>query len=193
MARGSATTTIITMATRLHLGCSASLFRHTTMAMGRSTIFFKNVCQGVSFTASPKQPQSPMGNTVALSRVIMVKRSRKSVAASDTYLRNMPIISNIPIAISTIARATAMPSERGSSASREYVARYLSTKTEVPTGSTHLTRPEKIKTPPSNQRSAITPICFALGFTALLSDKGCYMVHDTLINLLGRGHSALRG
>ena len=86
-----------------------------------------------------------------------------------------------------------MPSERGSNASNEYVARYLSTKTEVPTGSTHLTKPEKINTPPSNQRSAIKPICFALGFTAQLSDKGCYMVHDTLINLLGRGHSALSG
>jgi hypothetical protein len=49
-----------------------------------------------------------MGNTVALSNVMMVNSRRKIVAESDTQRFNTPVMSKIPITTSTTARAIAM-------------------------------------------------------------------------------------
>ncbi len=62
----------------------------------------KKVCHGVSFSASPKQPQSSTGSTVALSRVRIVKKSIEASAKTEmsrmrTLKRSMqPIISSAP-------------------------------------------------------------------------------------------------
>ena len=62
----------------------------------------KKVCQGVSLTASPKQPQSSTGSTVALSSVMTVKRIIEARAKIETMrMRTLkssmqPIMSSAP-------------------------------------------------------------------------------------------------
>ena len=62
----------------------------------------KKVCHGVSFSASPKQPQSSTGITVALSSVRSVKKSIDAKAKIEirrmrTLKSSMqPIISSAP-------------------------------------------------------------------------------------------------
>ncbi len=70
--------------------------------MGSRARFLKKVCHGVSFSASPKQPQSSTGISVALSNVSAVKNSIDSTAKIE--IRRMrtlnssmhPIISSAP-------------------------------------------------------------------------------------------------
>ena len=71
-------------------------------AIGSSTTFLAKVSHGESFSASPKQPQSSTGITVALSRVRAVKKSMESTAKIEirrirTLKRSIqPIIISAP-------------------------------------------------------------------------------------------------
>ena len=70
--------------------------------MASSTTFFAKVSHGESFSASPKQPQSSTGMSVALNRVSSVKKQSDSTAKIEmsrmrTLKRSMqPIISSAP-------------------------------------------------------------------------------------------------
>ena len=64
--------------------------------------FFRKVSQGVSFSASPKQPQSSTGMTVALRKVSTVKKvidasAKIEIRRMRTLKSSMqPIISSAP-------------------------------------------------------------------------------------------------
>ena len=70
--------------------------------MGSSTRFLKKVSHGVSLSASPKQPQSSTGSSVALSSVSSVKKIIEASAKIEmSRMRTLkssmqPIISSAP-------------------------------------------------------------------------------------------------
>ena len=70
--------------------------------MGSNARFLKNVCHGVSFSASPKQPQSSTGRTVALRKVSTVKndidaKAKIEINRMRTLKSSMhPIMSSAP-------------------------------------------------------------------------------------------------
>ena len=119
---------------------------------GNSMTFLRSVCTGVRRMASPKQPQSPIGRMVALRSVTMVKSDIIAIVAIAVMRWGLPLSKSCPRVNSTTESTTAIGRAKGSNTSSENVARYFSTKTAVPTGSTHFTIPEKLKTPPSIQR-----------------------------------------
>jgi hypothetical protein len=70
------------------------------MISGRSSRFFKNDCHGVSFTTSPKHPQSSTGIKVALRKVMIVKIIIEAVAKVE-HIRILTLKSNIHPIISS--------------------------------------------------------------------------------------------
>jgi hypothetical protein len=93
-----------------------------------------------------------MGRMVALRSVTMVKSDIIVIVAIAVMRCGLPLRSSCPRVNSTTESITAIGRAKGNSASSENVAKYFSTNTDVPTGSTHLTIPEKLKTPPNIQR-----------------------------------------
>ena len=59
------------------------------MAAANSTTFFQNVCQLVSTSASPKQPQSLIGLAIASHSVSSVITTMRISTISDTRRRRM--------------------------------------------------------------------------------------------------------
>ena len=119
---------------------------------GNSRTFLRSVCTGVRRIASPKQPQSPIGRMVALRSVTRVKSDIIAIVAIAVMRWGLPLSKSCPRVNSITESRTAIGRARGSKTSSENVAKYFSTNTAVPTGSTHFTIPEKLKTPPSVQR-----------------------------------------
>jgi hypothetical protein len=118
----------------------------------------KNVCHGVKGTISPKQPHSPTGNIVALSSVTTVNIATMISENVDTKHLNTPVMSNTPRSSSNVDNSTAIGSEIDIRASKPYVAKYLSTYIDIPTGSIHLVSPENRNVAPTIQRIIVTPI-----------------------------------
>ena len=95
------------------------------MAMASSTTFFQNVCQLVSFTASPKQPQSLMGLAMASHSVSGVNTAIMSSSRRDVARRCMAKSRQMPMPNSTADMATeaAMVMKSGAYCARCHASR----------------------------------------------------------------------
>ena len=123
-----------------------------------STTFFQKVCQLVSFTASPKQPQSVTLLVMASTSVVTVKKSIIAASSHAERRRNEPVMSSTPTTNSAHISATERKLAIGSAHSKvklpiDHAVIYSCTLKAVPSGSTPLLKLEKRNTSPTNQRA----------------------------------------
>ena len=123
-----------------------------------STIFFQNVCQFVSFMASPKQPQSVTLLVMASTSVVTVKNSIISTSSHALKRRKAPNSNITPTVNSNTIRVIDINGASGTNHSKltpknDHAVKYSVILNAVPIGSTPFTNPEKINTNPTNTRA----------------------------------------
>ena len=131
-----------------------------------SATFFQNVCQFVSFTASPKQPQSVTLLVIASTSVVQVKNSIINTSSHALKRRKAPVSSSTPTRNSAVISPIEMTGASGVSHSRLIpkglqAVRYSVILNDVPSGSTPFTKLEKRNTRPTTTRATTFNVQFS--------------------------------